>query len=468
MALKWRFALVLSANTVLALALFGSVFYVAERRTIIRAQESEQARAADRLASVCRAIHMASSPLLALNYLEVMRRDPSVLSAECLDRSGAVLAGTDPQALGKPWPDLQSIADESSGRQPARRPAPAGLVRWTAPVTLRSGEAGLAVLTYDRSRLDGETRKRLSEDLRQPMLAASSTLLLSVILSLILAMTLSRPIGALEEGARSIAEGNLDFRSPLAERGDELGKLAREMNEMARKLKIVDEMKDDFISYVSHDLRNPMTAMAMQVDYILQDPDVKPKHRELLGMLKDHATRLNLFVANLLQAARLKTGRLECHPKTIELGSVLRSVESLFGILAAHEDIRFKAAVLPGAERVKADPEHLEHAVMNLASNAIKFTEPGGEVAVTASREGGKVLIRVKDSGPGIAPADLDKLFKRFSRVDEYGQKSRGVRGTGLGLYIVNEAVRAMGGQVAVRSKLGEGTEFAIELPAEG
>ena len=234
------------------------------------------------------------------------------------------------------------------------------------------------------------------------------------------------------------------------------------------QLKILDDLKDGLIQQVSHDLRNPMAAINMYVEYLLKgDADrdkILPRHREMLSVVMDNAKRLNVFVSNILDAAKIKAGRMEYHVKAVQLQEVANDVIVLFKIVAKQNEIVLQSDVPASLPPVRADPEHLEQVLANLVANALKFTRVGGQVRINAQSSDGKIRIMVSDTGLGISKDQLSKLFVSFSQADVARQRAQGIHGTGLGLFIVKQTVEGMGGKVWIESEEGKGTRVCLEL----
>ncbi len=291
---------------------------------------------------------------------------------------------------------------------------------------------------------------------------------LSLGAGLLIARRLARPVRELAMGAARVASGDLSVEIHVKS-SNELGDLAMAFNAMTRKLKTLDELKDGFIAHVSHDLRSPMAAIKMYADYMLNhDPKretLLPEQRKMLGIIIDNSMQLNVFVTNVLDAAKMKAGKMEYHPQPVALERVAGRIKDLYAIVASQQGVELRVDVPAGTPAALADPERLEQVVANLVSNALKFTRSGGQVPVGARAAAGRVELQISDTGKGMSKEDLDRLFKPFEQTDVAAQKAEGIHGTGLGLYIVKQTVEAMGGRVTVASEPGKGARFTLELP---
>jgi signal transduction histidine kinase len=227
-------------------------------------------------------------------------------------------------------------------------------------------------------------------------------------------------------------------------------------------LRRLDEMKSGLLSVVSHELKTPLTSIRMAVHLLLEERvgPLTSKQTELIVAARDDSDRLQKIIEDLLDMGRLESGRveLELQPQSPQqlIGDAVSAMEAAFrdrGI-AVEVDIN---AETPG---VLADPARIDHVFSNLLSNALKFTPPGGHVNVTAAPEAEMVRFVIQDSGPGIAPEHLPRIFDRFYRASGPNQPG----GAGLGLAIAKEIVELHGGQIQVQSEIGQGSRFSFTL----
>jgi signal transduction histidine kinase len=220
-------------------------------------------------------------------------------------------------------------------------------------------------------------------------------------------------------------------------------------------------MKKDFVSGVTHELRSPVAAVQSLLNVLVTRPGIDPSSLEYLGRARTNLQRLDAFIDNLLDAAKIERGKVELKPEPQRLGPAVGEVLGLFEARAAERGVRLSSDDLAGLT-VRADGDALRRVLVNLISNALKFTPSGGRISVAARPSGGVVEIDVADTGQGIPADELPKLFDRFAR----GRSAARTSGTGLGLYLVKQTVEAHGGKVGVRSAPGEGTTFTLSWPA--
>jgi PAS domain S-box-containing protein len=226
--------------------------------------------------------------------------------------------------------------------------------------------------------------------------------------------------------------------------------------------KKLDQLKDDFIGLVSHELRSPMTVITGAINTVLTEAE-RLSPEETHQLLKDAAAEsetLSNLLSNLLELSRVQAQRLVLHSEAIDLKKVVQeAVAKIKRQSATHKFVINLPRHLPPLE---ADPLRLERILYNLLENAVKYSPSGGEVRVSAKPEGEQLVIGVSDDGIGISPADQEKLFGPFQRLEK---SPSGVRGVGLGLMVCRRLVEAHGGQIWVESEPGHGSTFFFTMP---
>jgi len=217
------------------------------------------------------------------------------------------------------------------------------------------------------------------------------------------------------------------------------------------------------MSAVSHDLRTPLTTILASASSLLQSEvewDTQTRH-QFLAQIEQQALRLNRLVSNLLDLSRIEGGALRPDKDWYDVGEFLESVMvDLEPVVGGH---RIVLEVAQDTGDAPFDHIQMAQVVTNLAENAVKFAPRGTEVRVSAHRAEGEVEISVTDQGPGIPPAERERVFEKFYRLKQSGQ---GVRGTGLGLAICKGLVEANGGHIRVEEARGGGARFVVTLPA--
>jgi two-component system phosphate regulon sensor histidine kinase PhoR len=230
------------------------------------------------------------------------------------------------------------------------------------------------------------------------------------------------------------------------------------------RLERLELVRQEFLSNVSHELRTPLTAVITFAETLedgaLDEPETA---RNFLSVIRRNAERMRALIEDIMELSSIESGGAQVEAREAPLSPV---VEETFAALASKAEACGVALVneVPAGAAVRADPRRLEQMLTNLVDNAIKFNRRGGAVTVRHEQAAGD-LILVSDEGEGIPPEHQPRIFERFYRVDL--ARSRELGGTGLGLAIVKHLARAHGGEVSVRSTLGEGSTFTIELPRE-
>jgi PAS domain S-box-containing protein len=228
------------------------------------------------------------------------------------------------------------------------------------------------------------------------------------------------------------------------------------------RLRRFDELKDDLVATVAHEFRTPLTSLRMAI-HLLAEQTVGPLNEtqlDLVGAAREECERLQGIVDDLLDLARIRSGRLELHPREISTELMLQQARQSIREGSDQRHVPVDLEVEPGAEVVMADPDRIDLALSNLLTNAIRHGPPGRPVQLRARRVDGGVRIEVQDDGPGIAAEYQPRLFEKFYRVP-----GSAPGGAGLGLSIVRDVVEAHGGKVGVQSTPGAGATFWIELP---
>jgi two-component system phosphate regulon sensor histidine kinase PhoR len=226
----------------------------------------------------------------------------------------------------------------------------------------------------------------------------------------------------------------------------------------------LERVRQEFLSNISHELRTPLTSILAYVEKLEDGAVDDPEHnRRFLGVIRRNAERMHSLIADIAELSQIETGNVSLDVKDVRLSSL---VEEIFAAVSSKAAVRNIDLVnsIDADTVVRADPTRLEQMLTNLVDNAIKFNRQGGSVSVTFATDKDRSLISVADSGEGIVPENLQRIFERFYRIDR--GRTREVGGTGLGLAIVKHLARLHGGEVFVASTLGHGTTFTVELPA--
>jgi signal transduction histidine kinase len=221
------------------------------------------------------------------------------------------------------------------------------------------------------------------------------------------------------------------------------------------------QAKSEFLSRVSHELRTPLTAMIGFAELLLGEPLDTEQERHVRTILKagDHLLAL---VNDILEISRIEEGRLPLSPEPVSVREVVGEVLDLTRPMAGERGTTVRPVRIPGTPRVAADHQRLKQVLLNFVTNAIKYNRRGGWVEITAQAVDGRCRVAVADSGPGLRPEEVERLFAPFERLEA---AASGVEGTGLGLALSKSLTEAMGGSIGVESRVGRGSTFWVELP---
>ena len=269
------------------------------------------------------------------------------------------------------------------------------------------------------------------------------------------------PLGQVERTAAGIARGELDVRLPLTgDPHDEVDRLRGTINQMAEGLEETEKMKNEFISSVSHELRTPLTSIRGWVETLMTlDDPTDENYRKGLEIINNETGRLNNMVEELLDFSRLQNGRIRMECRPLDLVAELTDA-----VLFCEARIRQEGLLLHYAEPeemipVYADPDRLRQVFINILDNAIKYSAPGGRITVKLWAGEYKAFVEIIDQGRGIPPEDLENVKTKFYKG------SNSVRGSGIGLALVDSIMTALDGTLDIKSTLGRGTVVTLGLP---
>jgi signal transduction histidine kinase len=226
--------------------------------------------------------------------------------------------------------------------------------------------------------------------------------------------------------------------------------------------------KAKFLSMMSHDLRTPLTAIDGNAQLLETGMlgELNSDQTDAVQAIREAARMQMTLIGDILDFARLESGRVPVTTRAVPVAEAITRAETLIGVQASDAGLRFTAGGCNGAA-VFADPDRLQQILLNLLTNAVKFTPAGGEIALSCESRGDRVLFHVRDTGVGIPPENLQRIFSPFVQLSSAdAEASSTTRGVGLGLAISRELARAMRGEVTAESILGRGSVFTVDLPA--
>jgi heavy metal sensor kinase len=267
-------------------------------------------------------------------------------------------------------------------------------------------------------------------------------------------------VEAVTRTAQKISGGTLKERVPVKPRGDEIDQLATTFNRMLDRIQTllteIKEMSDN----IAHDLRSPITRIRGTAEVTLTTGKSLSEYEGMAASTIEECDRLLDLINTMLMISKTESGVDQLSREEIDLSGLIREACELFGPTAEDKDIALSCDA-PDGSHLAGDTRMIQRMLSNLLDNAIKYTPPGGSVNVSVSENDEKVFISVKDTGIGISPNDLPRIFERFYRCDQ----SRSQAGVGLGLSLARAIARAHGGDIAVASTLNQGSAFTVTLP---
>jgi signal transduction histidine kinase len=288
---------------------------------------------------------------------------------------------------------------------------------------------------------------------------------------LLLSDSLLVPLQKTQRRLATIAAGDFSGRLEVPNR-DEIGALARDVNRMSDELqRLYGELetasrhKSDFLATMSHELRTPMNAI-IGFSEVLHEQMFGELNERQLAYVDDvlaAGKHLLSLINDVLDLAKIEAGSMELELSEVAIPEVLRSAVSMHAERASRGGIELSLTTEPEEITIDADSRRVRQIVFNLLSNAVKFTPPGGRVDVSARLDDGRVEIAVADTGPGIAPEELETIFEEFKQATD-GKRAEG---TGLGLPLSRKLVELHGGRLRVESDAGRGSTFRFTLPVE-
>ncbi len=295
----------------------------------------------------------------------------------------------------------------------------------------------------------------------QFLLVGAVAATVSLLVARLMARGMTQPLRDMASAARRMETGDYSVRVATRSR-DEVGRLAAAFNRMSGELETLEQSRRDLVANVSHELKTPITAIRAHLENILDG--VERPDPATLDVMLGQVERLGRIVDQLLDLSKLESGEVPLHLEELPLHPLVDELISEIGVALPGRGVTVHNDVPGDLPALRADRERVHQVLFNLIDNAVRFTPAGGTVTVSARRDDGAVQIAVVDTGSGISPEHLPRLFERFYRADP--SRSRGDGGTGIGLAIARSVVEAHGGSIRAESEPGRGSVFTFDIPA--
>ncbi len=324
------------------------------------------------------------------------------------------------------------------------------------PIEVDGAQVGTLMVLTEGTTHESLESQFLSQVNRSLLWAGVAAGVVALALGLLLARQLTAPIRALTTAAHRLAAGEMTQVQVRAD--DEIGQLGQAFNAMAQSLAQQETLRRNLMADIAHELRTPLTVIRSDLEALLDG--VYEPTPETLASIQEETLLLARLVDDLRALAQAEAGQLRLERERIELADLLRGVAASFDLQAKSQGQELKLDLVADLPPIDADPQRVRQVVANLISNALRHAPEAGHVVVSAEALPTEVQVSVADDGPGIATEDLPRLFDRFWR----GPQLR-AQGSGLGLTIARELVRAHGGRIWVESEPGQGSTFFFTLP---
>jgi histidine kinase len=293
------------------------------------------------------------------------------------------------------------------------------------------------------------------------LISAFAALAAALVVSLFVSRRIVEPLQELSSVSRRLAQGYYRDRTSIRS-DDELADLSQSINQLAMALEQTEQRRLALLADVTHELRTPLTTIEGYMEGLI-DGVIAPEP-QIFAMIQHEAVRLKWLTEELVLLSRAEAGQLRITPQPTDLPALIEHSAAQFQPQFAAQEIQLALRMSPELPEVLADPNRLEQILINLLSNALRYTPVGGQVAIIAEPYDFFVQVAVQDSGIGIAAEHIPHIFERFYRVDKSRARKSG--GTGIGLTIARHLVYAQGGEIWVESPgLGRGATFYVTLP---
>ena len=455
MTLFPKLALITSILLMSVIAGLSSIFYWSERRTIRDQVSAEQIAILHNLNHIAQESYVSGDDLLLLKYTSGLTSwTPSLTSVCITNDDNVVIAHSNPNYIGH---DLNQVPFET------------GVLRLTRPITVGNHRIGNVSISFSEQKVDQTIQERTALLKHRLFKVTGVALGLGLMVSFLLALSWRRPIARLVLVSERIGSGEWNISvDNLTARRDELGSLARAFKTMAAQLKELDRMKEDFVSSVTHELRSPLGAIESYLNLIQSE---RQKHIPeeswtlYLDRMQANTQRLTRFVNDLLDVAAIERGKLTLKLRELNIHSLLQDVALLFEAKGRERQLHLHVLESSLCLTLWADTDKLRQVLINLVSNAVKFTPDGGHITLGAEQHNDSLTVFVQDTGPGIDEVDQKRIFNKFEQLTDARHRVKGAKGTGLGLAISRALVELHGGQLKVSSRLGEGCTFSFSIP---
>jgi signal transduction histidine kinase len=328
------------------------------------------------------------------------------------------------------------------------------------PIEVDGTVVGYIITQSGRPGFTEEEQNYLKQMYRAVALAAGGAVLLSLIVGALLASSLTRPLRELKQATQRMAGGELEQQVKIRTK-DEIGDLGQTFNQMSHQLARSNQLRRQMTADIAHDLRTPLTVIAGYIES-MRDGVLSPT-KQRLNVIYAEITRLQRLVEDLRMLSRVEAGELALSRQLMPIERLLRQTAAAFQHQAEQHGVQLIVQSAEDLPDISIDEMRMLQVMGNLMTNALRYTPDGGIVTLISQRDGNWAVVKVKDTGSGISPEDLPRVFDRFYRGDASRSEQNGE--SGLGLAIARALVQAHAGEIVVESQPGQGTTFIMRLP---
>ncbi|MGQ0831608.1 MAG: ATP-binding protein [Microthrixaceae bacterium] len=445
-----RLALAFVAVAFAAIGVLGALTFVASRNQVADLVDRQREQDATQIAAA-----------LAQAYQEAKGWDAADLAGAyalaASARADLVVLATSGEVLASSSPSMTELMGRMHGAAAVPTAEDLGDPR-LAPIVVDATTVGRAQLRFPTSGLPAPERQVRDALARTAFAGAGVAALAALTAAVFVSRRVTRPIVALTDAARRLEAGDRDARAGLADAPGELGELATAFDQMAEGLRREDQLRRTLVADVAHELRTPATILRASCEEIV-DGLAEPTPQRMAS-LHDEVLRLGRVIEDLEALASAQAAGLHLRRDRVDLADV--AVRAVTLLQPRFDEAALALSVTTTSTTVHGDADRLHQVTVNLLTNAMKFTPPGGVVTLVVERADGLAKLEVSDTGPGIPSEELPHVFERFWRGAGAGLTA----GSGIGLAIVAELTRAHGGRPSVRSEPGQGTTFTVLLPS--
>lgn len=455
MSIKFRLIVLYTLILVFVFLLFGSAVYLITEATLQDEIDQGLTQTASQLRSQTEAFVMGNVALLTLPAEELDVFQSATNFFVILDTKGEILAKS--ENLGD-YNVALDPGDIHGNRYFSTAQHNNQSLRVLSEPIYVDSEEGLGLVGYLQVARLIETQAVLDRLQLILMSAGLAAVILSLILGAVLTHQLLKPLDDITAVALQITRADdLSRRLPDTGRRDEIGRLTMVLNQTLERLERLFHARQRFLADVSHELRTPLTTIRGNIDLMRR---MGQADAETIDVVQDELKRMTRLVDDLLLLARADTGSLPIQHEVVELDTIFLDIYRQVRSLKQRVEVELKEV---DQVFVLGDEDRLRQLILNLTDNAIKYTPAGGKVRLSLSKSDGFAKVGVSDTGIGINPDDLPRIFDRFYRVDK--ARSRNLGGSGLGLSIARWIAQAHGGRIEVESEVNQGSTFTIFIP---